>query len=186
MQKFSCVVCAVFISGCASHSANIALSAEQADNNQCLGSTEINGIAADRFDPIIDDALLAQALGEPEKGGLCQGQVYESNSDVILYRAWNSTNPNSKLGSWWALHQPEGLVADYREDYEICYQWSPLDKLVQCTLEEGSKVVIGNGQSAKCSEYLSYATSAAQQVFIADADAVVMDCKTWDAVFSWQ
>ncbi|MVD33254.1 hypothetical protein D6U54_19075, partial [Vibrio cholerae] len=64
---------------------------------------------------------------------------------------------------------PSGYTADYRKNFEICYQWSPLDKLAKCTLKAGTKVVVGNGQSAKCSEYLSYPVSEKQQVFISEA-----------------
>ncbi|UXI04634.1 hypothetical protein [Photobacterium sp. TY1-4] len=145
------------------------------------------GIAA-HFEAADDPALLSSALGEPEQGKLCQGQVYQSKPDakVVLFRAWNSTNPNSQFGQWWAFHQPSGKIAAYRSDYEICYQWSPLDKLVSCTLKPGTKVVVGNGQSAKCSAYLTYPTSEKQQVYLVDAANAVMDCSVYDGVMSWQ
>jgi len=155
---------------------------------QCLGNTEPPEQLADKFKAIEDEALLQQALGEPEKGKLCQGQVYktEQNSEITIYRAWNSTNPNSKLGNWWAFHIPQGKVAQYRSDYEICYQWSPLDKLIQCKLAGGAKVVIGNGQSAECSPYLTYPASAEKQIYIEDAAALVSDCTLYDGEFRWQ
>lgn len=154
----------------------------------CLGSTDLPEEFAGKFIKAEAPELLANALGQPSKGGLCQGQVYElvEGAEVTIYRAWNSTNPNSEFGRWWAGALPEGKSADYREDYEICYQWSPLDKLTTCTLKAGTRVVIGNGQSAKCSEYLTYPVSAAQQMYIENAEESVLDCTGYDAVFQWQ
>jgi hypothetical protein len=77
------------------------------------------------------------------------------------------------------------LSAVYRKDYEICYQWSPIDKMSQCTLKAGTKVVIGTGQSAKCSGYLIDEVSAKKQVFIDNADEAIGPCKTFDASFDW-
>ena len=154
----------------------------------CEGSVELAPHLAEHFTAIEDAELLNQALGEPEQGKLCQGQVYEVNPDakLTIHRAWNSTNPYSQFGKWWAFDQPAGKVADYREDYEICYQWSPLDKLVSCELKAGTKVVVGNGQSAKCSQYLTYGTSEAQQIYLVDAEAALTACEVLDAEFSWK
>ncbi|MEJ2045452.1 MAG: hypothetical protein P8X74_03005 [Reinekea sp.] len=155
---------------------------------QCIGSTELPDALKTQFKKVDDPQLLQQALGGPDKGKLCQGQVYQSvaAAQVIVYRAWNSTNPYSQFGNWWAFEQPTGKVADYRSDYEICYQWSPLDKMLSCTLQPGTKVVVGNGQSAYCSEYLTYPVSEKQQVFIVDAETVMSNCKNYDGVFRWQ
>lgn len=154
----------------------------------CPAPSPLPAPLAAHFEPADDPALLAKALGEPDKGGLCQGQVYQSKpgAQVTLYRAWNSTNPRSQLGNWWAFHQPEGKVADYRRDYEICYQWSPLDMLVRCALKPGTKVVVGGGQSALCSPYLSYPASDKLQVFIDNAAPSLADCATFEGVFSWR
>lgn len=154
----------------------------------CEGNTELAENLAPHFVAVKDPVLLQQTLGEPEKGKLCQGQVYQSKSDskVTLYRAWNSTNPNSQFGNWWAFDLPSGKIAQYREDYEICYQWSPLDKMVTCTLKANVNVVVGNGQSAYCSDYLSYPVSAAQQVYVDNAKDALTDCKEFDGIMSWQ
>ena len=154
----------------------------------CIGTTDLAAPLRDSFVPAVDSDLLNAALGEPGKGGLCQGQVYISTGikKVILHRAWNSTNPGSTYGNWWAFNKPSGKVAQYREDFEICYQWSPLDKLVTRELKAGTKVVVGNGQSAYCSEYLTYSVSASQQVYINDASNSVMNCETADGVLVWQ
>jgi hypothetical protein len=48
------------------------------------------------------------------------------------------------------------------------------------------KVVVGPGQSADCSEYLSYPASAAKQVYIEDASAQVLNCVAYEGDFSWR
>jgi hypothetical protein len=143
---------------------------------------------AAQFEPVTDTALLTKAVGQASKGGLCTGQVFQAKADasVVLFRAWNSTNPNSRLGNWWAMDKPEGRIADYRKDYEICYQWTPLDMLVQCKVKPGAKVVIGPGQSMECSQYLSYPASTRQQVFIDNAESALSDCTNAFGVFGWQ
>jgi len=154
----------------------------------CLGSTELPADLADKFDPVEDSKLLSEALGKAKKGKLCQGRTYKSKegAETILFRAWNSTNPASRFGKWWAFQNPSGKVSDYRADYEICYQWSPLDKLVSCTLKPGTRVVVGTGQSAECSKYLTYPVSAEQQIYIDDAVAAFTDCAEFDGEFSWK
>ncbi|MDA0740183.1 MAG: hypothetical protein O3A59_14875 [Nitrospirae bacterium] len=153
----------------------------------CIGTTQVPVELVGQFEAVDDEALLHLALGEPTKGKLCQGQVYLSKdrSHITIYRAWNSTNPNSAMGQWWAFNQPVGKVSRYRADYEICYEWSPLDTLTRCTLRPGTKVVIGTGQSAECSEHLTYPISAEPQMYIVDASTVVSDCTTYDSEFSW-
>ena len=160
---------------------------EQAQH-QCLGNVELPLEMAGAFDPVEDQALLNAALGMPGKGKLCQGRVYQAkkNTDISIYRIWNSSNPNSRLGKWWSASFPDGKIAKYRYDYEICYQWSPLDKMTHCQLQAGSKVVVGTGQNAVCSEYLTYPVSAVKQIYIAEASTSVSACKDYDGVFQWQ
>lgn len=154
----------------------------------CMGSTTLPSPLNASFDAVNDPDLLARSLGEAGAGALCQGQVYRSReaTKITLYRAWNSTNPNSRIGNWWAFERPEGSVADYRANNEICYQWSPLDMLVTCTLLPGVTLVVGTGQSATCSQYLSYPVSATQQVYIDDPQAAVTDCRTAVGDFNWR
>lgn len=156
--------------------------------SSCLGTTDLPEHLAPYFDEVEDPELLNSTLGKTDQGKLCQGKVYQAKADteVPIYRAWNSTNPNSQFGNWWAFSQPSGLTAQYRKEYEICYQWSPLDKLVSCRLSAGSKIVVGNGQSATCSEYLTYGKSAAQQVYLDNAAQQTLHCDVKNAVFSWQ
>lgn len=154
----------------------------------CVGTTALPPAVAGSFEAVDDPALLTKSLGTENKGSLCQGQAYRSKAgaQVLLYRAWNSTNPGSQLGHWWAFDRPEGSVAAYRKNYEICYQWSPLDALVQCSLKPGTKLIVGNGQSAQCSAYLAYPASATQQVYIDDAVSALSDCVSYQGVFEWR
>lgn len=154
---------------------------------QCPNDINIPKEIVDKLEVIQDNTLLNNALGKPTEGGLCQGKVYQTKKDtnITIYRAWNSTNLNSEMGKWWAFDLPKGKRSEYRSDYEICYQWSPLDKMTSCTLKPNTKIVLGSGQSAKCSTYLTYDTSTKTQVYIENALSLVSNCTTYDAVFSW-
>lgn len=158
------------------------------ERQACLGNVELPPELADKFEAVEDEPLLKMALGEPNEGGLCEGRVYRSKegSRIAVYRAWNSTNPNSEKGNWWAFQRPDGNVSQYRSHYEICYQWSPLDNMVSCTLNAGVKIVVGTGQSARCSEYLTYPVSDRQQIYIDEASKAVSDCVTYNGEFSWK
>ncbi len=184
-------IATVLISGCSAVYTPAPVSNNPAEDDietdlACQGVTQLPPVHSAYLIPIEDDSLLSRAFGKPEQGGLCQGQVYQSTASIRLYRAWNSTNPNSRLGSWWAFEQPQGNVATYREEYEICYQWSPLDMLVTCSLKAGTKVVVGNGQSARCSDYLIYPVSPKQQVFIAEPADSVENCEVAIGEFKWK
>jgi hypothetical protein len=160
----------------------------------CLGISDLRASLANKFQPIQDEQLLGEALGKAERDKLCQGQVYKSKADsqIVLFRAWNSTNPNGKFGKWWTFQRPTGRISTYRSDYEVCYQWSPLDKLVRCTpkpdmkLKPDMKIVVGTGQSAECLEYLTYLVSDKQQIYIGDASTSVTSCSVYDGEFSWK
>lgn len=176
----------IFLAGC-SQFASEEQQATAEVTQQCLGNTTLPPRLANQFYQVTDPALLAESKGAPDQGKLCQGAVYQAKpkTQVVIYRAWNSTNPNSKLGQWWSFSEPSGPIALYRKNNQICYQWSPLDKLVRCTIKPGAKIVVGNGQSAQCSQYLSYPVSATQQVYLSDADGSVKDCDTYTGVISW-
>lgn len=171
---------------CANHQTETTID-DAAHQSNCVGDVNLPEALINKFEPVHDDVLLRDTLGQPNEGKLCQGKVYKSKeeSKVTFFRAWNSTNPNSKLGKWWAFEKPSGKVSKYRSDYEICYQWSPLDKLVSCTLKPGVKVVVGTGQSAECSAYLSYPASPAKQIYIEDASTALMACSEFDGEFHW-
>ncbi len=173
--------------GCASYQIESEIHNSEAEQI-CIGSTKLPDDIASNFEPIDDTPLLKEALGDPKKGKLCQGQAYISkkSSNIIIFRAWNSTNPNSKLGKWWAFTKPTGKISTYRSEYEICYQWSPLDKLVSCTLIPNTKVIVGNGQSTQCSEYLEYPVSEKLQIYINNASLSLTNCTVFDGEFSWK
>lgn len=158
------------------------------ENSNCIGTVSIPAEYTDRFTETEDPQLLAESLGSPDQGKLCQGKVYTLKKDktITIYRAWNSTNPNSRFGQWWSFSKPSGKVAQYRTDYEICYQWSPLDKLVECRLKSGSEIVVGTGQSASCSQYLQYPTSESLQIYLKNADDNLSSCNDYDALLDWQ
>ncbi|WP_133511637.1 hypothetical protein [Candidatus Thiosymbion oneisti] len=155
---------------------------------ECPGNPELPAKLAASFEPVEDKALLSAALGAPKQGGLCQGKVYKSKEDVeiTLYRAWNSTDLKGRLGKWWAFDRPDGKISKYRSDYAICYERSPLDKLTHCNLKAGAKLVIGTGQSARCSQYLTYPPSEAKKVYLENASESVSGCRDYDARFSWE
>ncbi len=49
-----------------------------------------------------------------------------------------------------------------------------------------TKVVVGTGQSAECSDYLTYPVSDKQQIYIDDAANSLADCATFTGEFNWQ
>ena len=154
----------------------------------CIGSNSLPAQVASAFVEVQDAALLAQAVQPPTKGGLCQAKVYQSTAPVMIYRAWNSTNPGSRIGSWWAFEKASGSVAQYRRDYEICTQYSPLDTLTQCKLKAGSLIVVGTGQSAQCDQYLTYPASASRQIYMPKdkANVAVDNCEDFEGEFAWK
>jgi hypothetical protein len=155
----------------------------------CPGSTALPAALASQFEPLTDAKLLTKALGGPGQGGLCLGQVYQAKADskVVLFRAWNSDHTGTWQGHWWAFDKPEGRISSYRENYAICYQWTPLDMLVQCRLRPGAKVVVGPGQSMECPQQRPYhQASATLQVFVADVPSTMDDCSSMTGMFSWQ
>jgi hypothetical protein len=90
---------------------------------------------------------------------------------------------------------PSGSERAYRDDFHICYTWSPLDKLVKCQLKVGiivgTKVVVGSGQSASCRPFNKYPktyiipASVKKQLYIENAQEAVVNCVEFDNEFSW-
>lgn len=192
MKKSLLSICFVTLYSCSSNQETSYVKANEEQvkvpPQSCIGSSELPEYLKSQFVEVKNDELLAEALGAPNAGKLCQGKVYQSKevTQVTLHRAWNSTNPGSKFGNWWAFNIPAGKVYEYRSDYEICPSWSPLDKLVTCTLKSGTTIVVGTGQSAECSQYLTYPVSEKQQVYIDAASESVENCTSFDGVFSWK
>ena len=156
-------------------------------NNICRGDTKAPHQFVSYFRSAVNSDRVKNALGKTNEGKLCQGQAYLVMKNLTIYRLWNSTNPSSEKGNWWIFNKPQGEIAKYRKDYEICYQWSPLDKLVSCTLKAGTKVIIGTGQSAKCSPFLTYPSSPLKEIYIDNPSSSILNkCKVNKEVFAWK
>ncbi len=155
-------------------------------DSTCPGNSLPPGELVANLQQVADPDLLAKAAGEPGLGGLCDGAVYQVLKPFTLYRAWNSTNAESELGKWWAFFKPDGAVAQYRKEYNICYQWTPLDMMTECTIKADTKIVIGPGQSAKCSQWVTHNVSAKKQVYLPDAAQHMSNCRTYRNFFDWR
>ena len=112
-----------------------------------------------------DDALLASALGQPGKGALCKGKVFQADQPVTLYRVYDASKSYTLYGRWWSLEVPQGPRSQYQQQNAICPEWSPLNVVSACKLKVGSRVVIGPGQSAQCVGS-SIPASAVNQVYV--------------------
>jgi hypothetical protein len=126
------------------------------------------GIAPDTiggFTRIKDDALMAKALGESGKGGVCSAQVFLATSPGVVYRVYDGEKGASNYGKWWAFERPTGPREAYRAEYGICEEWSGLDRLIACEVKVGSEVVVGTTQSVSC-KTTSYPKTDHIQVFI--------------------
>ncbi|MEC4088820.1 hypothetical protein [Pseudoalteromonas rubra] len=135
--------------------------------------------------PLPAQSIPENVIAPPGQGGLCNARNYEVSKDLIIWRAWNSTYEGSKFGKWWSLEKPLGGVAQYRAEFNICPKYSPLDMLVRCTLKAGTQVVIGPGQSAQCSNYFTYPQSDTDQLYLANAAEVTLNCTNFYDEFSW-
>lgn len=120
---------------------------------------------ADGLKEVDDAALLKSALGDPGKGALCAGKVFEATKPITVYRVWNKAKPYTQLGRWWSFARPLGPVDAYQKANDICPEWSALDVMSECKVKVGAHIVIGPGQSATC-EKSSLPASATNQVFI--------------------
>lgn len=112
----------------------------------CRGTVPAVGELRERSDP----ALLAQATAPPGAGKLCDGRTYVVSAPATVYRLWDSTRPFSEFGVWWSLEPPVETREAYRRKYAICDAWSGLDRVITCTVQPGTPVVLGPGQSVAC------------------------------------
>lgn len=113
----------------------------------------------------IDSKILAEAIGQPEKGALCKAKVFEALKPVTVYRVWDESKSFTLYGRWWSLLVPVGPREAYQAQNAICPEWSVLNKMSACTLKIGTRVAIGPGQSARCADSL-LAASPVNQVFV--------------------
>lgn len=174
----ACLIPVLGLLGCSQLSPHTQVS------QQCIGEI----IPPAGLVPVEDNALLSRSLGRPQEGGLCHAKAYKvvEGQNLTVYRAYNSTNPHSRIGNWWSFHLPQGAVSTYRRDNAICYEFSPLDRLVRCKLKPGTELVIGTGQSVKCSQYLSYPPSPTNQVYLEVEEAQLDGCENYRDEFSWK
>ncbi len=140
------------------------------DGEACVGG--IDAVPAG-LTPVDDPALLKEALGKSGEGKLCTGRVFTVSQPVSVWRVWNSAKSYTELGKWWALTKPAGTVDSYREENDICPEWSDLNQLTRCSLKVGSHIVVGPGQSAKCAS-LMYKKSPINQVYMANDTRINM------------
>lgn len=129
----------------------------------CVGSIQAPAIG---LEATSDPELLQSALGQPDKGQLCMGQVFVATAPVTVYRVWDQAKSYTLYGRWWSFSLPQGPTDHYREANAICPGWSVLNQMSSCTLKVGSKIVVGPGQSADCGDGLIYPKSAVNQVYI--------------------
>ena len=153
------------VTGCSHIPSSAPPPATGIDGEACVGSVATPPAG---LQPITNAALMGLARFASGKGGVCAGSVYSVQAPVVLYRVFDSTNPRSKFGGWWALTPPAGPRDKYRADYAICPEWSKLDRWVSCEVRPGTEVVIGTTQSATCGATLTYPKTAENQVYVAN------------------
>ncbi len=128
----------------------------------CTGSVNVPyGLAE-----VTDSNLLGQVVQPAGKGGLCDAKVFKVQQPLAVYRVWDQATPNSQFGRWWSFNPPAGPASAYRSENAICPEWSALNRVEQCRLKVGAEIAIGPGQSALCSNDVSYPQSATNQVFV--------------------
>lgn len=104
-------------------------------------------------DPDYERAMAFNALKKPGDGGVLGVAVVRITQELPVYRLWNgpavkdARGNTNRLGGWWSADKPQGPVAQYRTDYEVCNAWNQLTWLASCTLRPGAVVVVGPGQS---------------------------------------
>ena len=69
--------------------------------------------------------------------------VVQITKPTKIYRVYSSDKENSKIGGWWTFEEPKGTKDNYRKTYGNCPEWNDLERVVVCTLLEGSFVAMG-------------------------------------------
>ena len=138
-----------------------------------------------------DDTLLKDAKKKQLHGYICKGAVFEAvNSANVVYRVYDEYNEKSKYGRWWTnvspFDPPINSVASYRNAYAVCEVWPPdkdgktfeskLNSMIECTIKEKKRIVIGTTQSVQCGNNISYPKTQHLQIYIKEPKETVM-CK---------
>ncbi len=178
-KRFSTiVVLALAISGCTHLPANVATGAIAANAANAAdvvdGMTGVDGLPCvgtiDSAAPGLVEAgnapLLSQAQRPSGGGYLCSAKSFLITQPLRVYRLIDSTQPYSKLGTFWSFDRPTGTRDDYRAKFAICKQWNQLDRLLSCDVRPGTQIVVGTTQSADCGQGITYEKTAANQVFV--------------------
>ena len=93
-------------------------------DNQCIGTTDapasIKSNLIDRTQTDEGVNNIGQSVKDEEKGGLCEGKVYEVKSQPIrVYRMWDSNYIGGAKGTWWTLDRPTGKIENIRNNIEL-------------------------------------------------------------------
>lgn len=67
---------------------------------ECVGSIQAPAVG---LEAISDPELLQSALGQPDKGQLCMGQVFVATAPVTVYRVWDQAKSYTLYGRWGLL-----------------------------------------------------------------------------------
>lgn len=140
------------------------------DGVACVGTV---GVLPAGLAVAANDALLNEARGVTDKGGVCGAKVWVTQEAVKVYRVYDGDRSTSMYGRWWALSKPSESRASYREHYAICKNWSALNRLVSCTLKPNTQIVIGTTQSIQCDDGV-YPKSANIQVYVPNTPTALL------------
>ncbi|MEY4748757.1 MAG: hypothetical protein RIQ60_971 [Pseudomonadota bacterium] len=135
------------------------------DGEMCVGAPPA---AQEGLAPASNPALQAKAQLASGQGGVCAARVFVAQVPVAVYRVYDSANPRSLYGGWWALARLRGSRDDYRARNAICREWSGLDRLLACQVKPGTELVLGTTQSVKCPDETVYPKTADVQVYMAN------------------
>ena len=160
------------LTGCAKHLPDVVLPTPDPMPAAFVGHAVV--LAAD--DPDFDRAHVVEAVKMPGAGGVTEALVVRITEDVPVWRMWSGPDKlygggrTNRIGQWWTPDAPQGTVAQYRVDYEICAAWNDLAWVAQCTLKAGAVVAVGPGQSVSAetcgAEGESYPASNHIQLFV--------------------
>ena len=102
------------------------------------------------------------------EGGLCAAQLITQTSYAgPLFRVYDSSKPNTRLGSWWSLNPPPKSEAEWRAMYAVCYEFdTAADQYIECYIKPNTMYVLGFTQSEACSDNTRYAQTDSMQVYV--------------------